>query len=118
MDISAGLVWSIVAHTPTRQFKAPLQSPDKQALPWPEAEAVPSSLKEQLVRPHTRPCQSSETVWFLVSPGFSWKPFSAGPVPDWVEMPGQMLSGQWFVTSRGVMSSFLRLVFQGAFWAM
>lgn len=48
--------------TPTWQLSMPLQSPDLQAFPLPDAGPLPSLLNVQFVLPQTRPCQSSDTV--------------------------------------------------------
>lgn len=89
------------------QLSVPMQSPVMHAAPFPFTPLrllgpVPSSLNEQLVRPHTLPCQSGLTKSGLVSPGASSKPPTPGPIPFCVPTPGHIVSGQLLVITIGI----------------
>lgn len=89
------------------QFNLPKQSPVEQAAPLPLTPLrllgpVPSSLNEQLVRPHILPCQFGLTHISLLLMVSRAKPPVPGPMPFCVPMPGHIVSGQLLVTMSGM----------------
>lgn len=69
-------------HTVTTQSNTPSQSPVSHAFLLPSCAAVPSTLKLQFVRAHTRPCQSWETESSFDDWDASSKPWVDGPLPS------------------------------------
>lgn len=88
--------------TVTTQSNIPSQSPVSQAFLPPSCAAVPSALKLQFVRAHTRPCQSCDTETSFDDCDASSKPWVDGPRPSWVASAGQMVAGQKLVILIGI----------------
>lgn len=88
--------------TVTTQSNTPSQSPVSHAFLLPSCAAVPSALKLQFVRAHTRPCQSCDTDSSFDDWDASSKPWVDGPLPSWVARAGHMVVGQKLVILMGI----------------
>lgn len=111
--VAGGLPWWVLdlcitlretgeGRTATTQSNTPSQSPVSHAFLPPSCAVVPSPLKLQFVRAHTRPCQSWETESSFDDLGPSSKPWVDGPRPSCVARAGHIVAGQELVILIGM----------------